>query len=131
MEPAFYRGDLLFLTNYQNESIKAGEILVFKVKGRDIPIVHRVIKFHQNPTGDVKLLTKGDSNPVDDRSLYAEGQLWVSRDEISGRARGYPHHPLQISTSSPSDIHIIALQNVVHVVILAQNIMIAVSLLLC
>ena len=39
-------------------------------------------------TGDVKLLTKGDSNPVDDRSLYAEGQLWVSRDEISGRARG-------------------------------------------
>ncbi|KAL5468872.1 hypothetical protein EMCRGX_G029998 [Ephydatia muelleri] len=88
MEPAFYRGDLLFLTNYQNESIKAGEILVFKVKGRDIPIVHRVIKFHQNPTGDVKLLTKGDSNPVDDRSLYAEGQLWVSRDEISGRARG-------------------------------------------
>ena len=47
MEPAFYRGDLLFLTNYQEEPIQAGEILVFKVKGRDIPIVHRVIKLHE------------------------------------------------------------------------------------
>lgn len=47
MEPAFYRGDLLFLTNYQDEPIQAGEILVFKVKDRDIPIVHRVIKLHE------------------------------------------------------------------------------------
>jgi signal peptidase len=47
MEPAFYRGDLLFLTNYQQHPVQAGEILVFKVKGRDIPIVHRVIKKHE------------------------------------------------------------------------------------
>ena len=47
MEPAFYRGDLLFLTNYQNDPIAVGEIVVFKVKGRDIPIVHRVIKSHR------------------------------------------------------------------------------------
>ena len=47
MEPAFYRGDLLFLTNYEQHPVQAGEILVFKVKGRDIPIVHRVIKIHE------------------------------------------------------------------------------------
>ena len=47
MEPAFHRGDLLFLTNYESEPITAGEIVVFKVDGRDIPIVHRVIKVHQ------------------------------------------------------------------------------------
>ena len=47
MEPAFYRGDLLFLTNNQEDPIRTGEIVVFKVKDRDIPIVHRVIKVHE------------------------------------------------------------------------------------
>ena len=46
MEPAFYRGDLLFLTNLQ-DPIRTGEIVVFKIKDRDIPIVHRVIKVHE------------------------------------------------------------------------------------
>ena len=47
MEPAFFRGDLLFLTNYGDDPIRAGEIVVFKIDGRDIPIVHRVIKLHE------------------------------------------------------------------------------------
>lgn len=47
MEPAFHRGDLLFLTNFREDPIRAGEIVVFKVEGRDIPIVHRVIKVHE------------------------------------------------------------------------------------
>lgn len=47
MEPAFHRGDLLFLTNYREEPVRVGEIVVFKVEGRDIPIVHRVIKLHE------------------------------------------------------------------------------------
>ena len=47
MEPAFYRGDLLFLTNYNEEPIRVGEIVVFKVEGREIPIVHRVLKVHE------------------------------------------------------------------------------------
>ena len=47
MEPAFHRGDLLFLTNPVDEPIRVGEIVVFKVEGRDIPIVHRVLKVHE------------------------------------------------------------------------------------
>lgn len=47
MEPAFFRGDLLFLTNYREEPIRVGEIVVFKIEGRDIPIVHRVLKVHE------------------------------------------------------------------------------------
>lgn len=47
MEPAFHRGDLLFLTNYREDPIKVGDIVVFKVDGRDIPIVHRVLKLHE------------------------------------------------------------------------------------
>jgi signal peptidase I len=46
MEPAFFRGDLLFLTNHQDEPIKVGDIVVFKIEGRDIPIVHRVLQLH-------------------------------------------------------------------------------------
>ena len=49
------RGDLLFLTNYEEEDIRVGEIVVFKIDGRDIPIVHRfestttIRKYHSPP----------------------------------------------------------------------------------
>lgn len=33
------------------------------------------------------MLTKGDNNQVDDRGLYAPGQLWLERSDIQGRAR--------------------------------------------
>lgn len=47
MEPAFHRGDLLFLTNHREDPVRVGDIVVFKVEGRDIPIVHRVLKVHE------------------------------------------------------------------------------------
>jgi len=88
MEPAFQRGDILFLNNAVRE-VHVGDVVVFKIKDRDIPIVHRILKVHRdNVTGDVELLTKGDNNRVDDRGLYAPGQLWLSRDDILGRAVG-------------------------------------------
>jgi signal peptidase len=92
MEPAFHRGDLLFLTNKVQDPIRVGEIVVFKVEGRDIPIVHRVIKLHERENGTVKFLTKGDNNNVDDRGLYAPGQLWLSPKDVVGRARGFVPH---------------------------------------
>nr|CAG4645822.1 EOG090X0DWF [Lynceus sp. MCZ IZ 141354] len=88
MEPAFHRGDLLFLTNYEKDPIRVGEIVVFKVDGRDIPIVHRVLKLHESQNG-TKFLTKGDNNMVDDRGLYAPGQLWLTPDDVVGRAKGF------------------------------------------
>jgi signal peptidase len=56
MEPAFQRGDILFLTN-QDDPIRAGEIVVFKIKDRDIPIVHRVMKVHEKADGSVRPIT--------------------------------------------------------------------------
>ena len=53
MEPAFQRGDILFLTNH-DDPIRAGEIVVFKIKDRDIPIVHRVMKVHEKVDGKVR-----------------------------------------------------------------------------
>jgi len=43
MEPAFQRGDLLFLWN-RGADTQVGEIVVYNVKGKDIPIVHRVVR---------------------------------------------------------------------------------------
>ena len=45
MEPAFHRGDILFL-HMGFTPFRAGDIVVFKVQDREIPIVHRVIKVH-------------------------------------------------------------------------------------
>ena len=113
MEPAFHRGDLLFLTNPTDEPVRAGEIVVFKIEGRDIPIVHRVLKVHEKyaankypkakwftkwaplflfayrENGTTKFLTKGDNNRVDDRGLYAPGQLWLTPRDVVGRAKGF------------------------------------------
>ena len=52
MEPAFQRGDILFLTNY-DDPFRVGEIVVFKIKEKEIPIVHRIIKIHERPDGQV------------------------------------------------------------------------------
>lgn len=46
MEPAFQRGDILFLNN-GDEPLRAGEVVVFKIKDREIPIVHRVMNVHE------------------------------------------------------------------------------------
>ena len=87
MEPAFQRGDILFLNN-SVEKVYVGDVVVFKIKDRDIPIVHRILKVHTKPDGHVELLTKGDNNRVDDRGLYAPGQLWLEREDILGKAVG-------------------------------------------
>lgn len=47
MEPAFHRGDLLLLTLPRNEQVAINDICVFKLPGRSIPIVHRVLKIHE------------------------------------------------------------------------------------
>ena len=49
MEPAFQRGDLLFLWN-RDVDIEVGEVVVYNVKGKDIPIVHRVVRKHVTET---------------------------------------------------------------------------------
>ncbi|RUP27508.1 hypothetical protein BC936DRAFT_138733 [Jimgerdemannia flammicorona] len=53
MEPAFYRGDLLFLNMPTSESIKVGDICVFKIPGRDVPIVHRVVEAGRDCVWDI------------------------------------------------------------------------------
>ncbi|PKX88537.1 uncharacterized protein P174DRAFT_516467 [Aspergillus novofumigatus IBT 16806] len=104
MEPAFQRGDLLFLWN-RSPRAELGEIVVYNVRGKDIPIVHRVVRTFPQIEGKAKkvkevtetsfvppnmLLTKGDNNIADDTELYAKNQDFLHRDEdIVGSVRGY------------------------------------------
>ncbi|KAH7915907.1 hypothetical protein BJ138DRAFT_1140723 [Hygrophoropsis aurantiaca] len=106
MEPAFYRGDLLFLTNPAHEKYVTGDITVYKIPGAEIPIVHRVLETHdlvaKNSSRKSKteelvrlpavpqqlLLTKGDNNYVDDIDLY-QGLDWLERRHIVGKVRGF------------------------------------------
>ncbi|KAJ1281720.1 hypothetical protein BS78_04G327700 [Paspalum vaginatum] len=89
MEPGFQKGDILFL-HMNKDPIRTGEIVVFNIEGRSIPIVHRVIQVHErHDTAEIDILTKGDNNPDDDRMMYASGQLWIEQQHIVGRAAGY------------------------------------------
>lgn len=114
MEPAFYKGDILTLS-VPSEPYQIGDIVVFKIPGREIPIVHRILEIHTTtyrlddmspedqarfgPEWDAetgvegtktklvqKILTKGDNNDSFDRPLYM-GQTWIRPDQILGKAR--------------------------------------------
>uniref|UniRef100_A0A060TC93 Signal peptidase complex catalytic subunit SEC11 n=1 Tax=Blastobotrys adeninivorans TaxID=409370 RepID=A0A060TC93_BLAAD len=88
MEPAFQRGDVLFLWNRESR-LNVGDVVVYNVKGRDIPIVHRVMRQHSSDKKQL-LLTKGDNNPMDDLDLYAHRQMYLDREkEILGAVKGY------------------------------------------
>ncbi|KAK0554767.1 Ca(2+)-dependent cysteine protease [Tilletia horrida] len=89
MEPAFYRGDLLFLS-MPSGPLRVGDITVYKVPGADIPIVHRVLEVHDEPGDGLNqlILTKGDNNDADDIALY-NGPSWIRRKNIVGKVRGY------------------------------------------
>ena len=92
MEPSTYRGDLLFLDR-GNDDFKVGEIVVYNIGGREVPIVHRILEVHTDEeTGKTRLLTKGDNNRVADRGLYNPGQRWLEPEEVIGRVRGFLPH---------------------------------------
>ncbi|EDR30208.1 signal peptidase complex catalytic subunit SEC11A, putative, partial [Entamoeba dispar SAW760] len=62
MEPGFKRGDLMFLTNRGGvDNIQIGDIIVYNLPSKGIPIIHRVIEIHKDTKGDVRFLTKGDN----------------------------------------------------------------------
>ncbi|XP_055554993.1 signal peptidase complex catalytic subunit SEC11C isoform X2 [Falco cherrug] len=54
------------------------------ITGSESPIV---VVLREN--GNIKFLTKGDNNEVDDRGLYKEGQNWLEKKDVVGRARGF------------------------------------------
>jgi signal peptidase I len=111
MEPAFQRGDILFLWN-REQYLDVGDIVVYNAPQRDIPIVHRVVHEHiieekpkskkgkksntsklleeATPKKTQYLLTKGDNNERDDLPLYGYGKTYLHREnDIVGSVKGY------------------------------------------
>lgn len=87
MEPGVHRGDLLLLTNYdKTQRLVSGDIVVYKLPERPVPIVHRIIKIHEDPQDNIDVLSKGDNNIPDDRDLYGPYRNWLDRPMIAGRA---------------------------------------------
>ena len=86
MEPGFFRGDVLLLTNAKH--IHSGDIVVFQLEDREIPIVHRAISVHVDQKKNLSFLTKGDNNNVDDRGLYKKDVDWLNRSHVFGVAVG-------------------------------------------
>jgi signal peptidase len=105
MRPGFARGDVLLLCSThsgRNVPFHIGEIVVWRAKGVNIPIVHRVVERHTTAAPDatpgvhqlmdgegnvlpmVAMLTKGDSNVHNDRGMY-NGQKWLQREDIVAR----------------------------------------------
>ncbi|PVH13646.1 signal peptidase complex catalytic subunit SEC11 [Candidozyma duobushaemuli] len=88
MEPAFQRGDILFLWNRDSQA-KVGDVVVYEIKGHSIPIVHRVLNEHHNDEKQL-LLTKGDNNALNDLSLYAKKQAYLNqKEDLVGTVKAY------------------------------------------
>ncbi|KAF6013047.1 Signal peptidase complex catalytic subunit [Brettanomyces bruxellensis] len=114
MEPAFQRGDILFLWN-REQFLDVGDIVVYKTSVKEVPIVHRIVREHIVPEKTKKskrkarknsqnrrkthkttkkltqkILTKGDNNNRDDLPLYPYGQNYLDRKkDILGCVKGY------------------------------------------
>ena len=66
MLPTFARGDLIVYQTY-NTTPEIGDIIMFKVLGKDMPVTHRV---YSKELGFIQ--TKGDNGGVDPWNLYPE-----------------------------------------------------------
>lgn len=90
MEPGMYRGDILLLSKFRGAPLAAGDVVVFEVADRGIPIVHRILNTHLQDNGsELTILTKGDNNSVDDRGLYAPRQKFITSKNVLGRAYAF------------------------------------------
>ncbi|XP_049566966.1 signal peptidase complex catalytic subunit SEC11A-like [Orcinus orca] len=89
-ERAFHRGDFLFLASrVEDHPVGVEEIVVFRIEGREVPTVHRVLKIHEKQNGPVKFLTKGGNTVVDARGLYRQGRHWLEKNDVVRTARGF------------------------------------------
>ncbi|ORX92641.1 signal peptidase I, partial [Clohesyomyces aquaticus] len=89
MEPTFHRGDIILLSNRQ-QNIIIGDIPVVWFAGKPLPMVHRAIEVTQEfGMGSQRILTKGDNNDLNDTWLYPDGRKFVHREEIVGLVWGH------------------------------------------
>ena len=92
MRPAFRQGDVLALASAPPESIRRGQVIVFRAPDRDPDdwIVHRVIRVAGSGAAR-QIVTRGDNAPRSDEAVQRE---WIV-GRVSGRCRGERVIPLR------------------------------------
>lgn len=73
MNPTLKGGDGLIVLPYNNEKIRCGDVITFKLQDRDHNIVHRVVKVDNQG-----IYTKGDNNNKVDKWI-------ITPDDLIGR----------------------------------------------
>ncbi|MBS3119307.1 signal peptidase I [Candidatus Woesearchaeota archaeon] len=82
LKNGFSKGDLIVLRKAEPESLKVGDVIVFRTFRPD-PVIHRIVLVKQ-VNGDIGFQTKGDNYRKNFNSLPEEKN--ISRDSILGRA---------------------------------------------
>jgi len=92
MRPAFRQGDVLALAPAPPESLRRGQVIVFRAPDRDPDdwVVHRVIRVTGNGA-ERQIVTRGDNAPRGDGVVPAE---WIV-GRVTGRCRGERVLPLR------------------------------------
>lgn len=65
MTPTFRPGDAVITRQVPADSVRPGQIIVFRPPGSSAAYAHRVVTVRPSPAGPV-ITTKGDANPVPD-----------------------------------------------------------------
>jgi Peptidase S24-like len=86
MEPAFYRGDILFL-NMGSAPLRTGEIVVYNLAQKDIPIVHRIIQVHEKADGHEGAGTTEILTKVWAEAMWPMGERHASLHGVEHRGR--------------------------------------------
>lgn len=77
MEPTIDVGDIVIVKEILKEQVEVNEIITFRSKNTRNITTHRAIEII-NISGDIKYITKGDANNVQDPSLV-DGELLVGK----------------------------------------------------
>ncbi|KAH0570661.1 Signal peptidase I [Spironucleus salmonicida] len=82
MEPGFIRGDAVALyTLFDQKPVDVGDIVVWKMTQKPVPIVHRIIE--KRIIGDqIGYITKGDANADSDVQLYDNGLVYIQDKDL-------------------------------------------------
>ncbi|GAA2380781.1 MULTISPECIES: signal peptidase I [Gordonia] len=82
MRPDYPPGTLIVVKPRPFSSIEVGDVVTYQVKsGQPGVVTHRVVGFDKSPSGQPRLITKGDANSAVDppvRPVQVRGVLWYS-----------------------------------------------------
>ena len=79
MEPEIMTGDLIFLHDTEPAELKEGDVICYLLSGKSV--THRIVQVTAEAGGQVRFITRGDANNVEDR-------LAVGPDQIQGIWKG-------------------------------------------